>query len=72
MVQVTRREHESNTAFIRRFTRTVQRFGIIIEARKGRFHATKPNRTGRRRAAARRDEKKKEYDNLYKMGKLED
>ena len=72
MVRVTRRENESNSAFIRRFSRTVQRFGIIVEARKGRFHVQKPNRTGRRRAAARREEKRKEYEKLYKLGKLEE
>jgi len=72
MVSVNRREHESNTALIRRFTRRVKGAGIILEARKQRFFRQETNRTGRRRAAARRELKKAEYDNLYKMGKLDE
>lgn len=71
MVSVNRRENESNTALIRRFTRRVQRAGIILEARKQRFFQNETNKTGKRRAAARREKKKAEYENLYKMGKLD-
>jgi len=72
MVQVSRREHESNIALIRRFSRRVQRAGIIIQVRKGRYFTQDPNKTGRRRAAARREKISKEYEQLYKMGKLEE
>lgn len=72
MVQVSRKEHESSTALIRRFTRRVQRAGIIIEARKQRFHIGNINKTTKRRAAKRREEKKQEFDELYKLGKLDE
>lgn len=71
MVSVNRRENESNTALIRRFTRRVQRAGIILEARKQRFFQNETNKAGKRRAAARRERKKSEYEHMYKMGKLD-
>jgi len=71
MVHVTRKDNESSTAMIRRFSRRVQRAGIILEVRKGRFFARDLNRTGRRKKAARREKMAGEYDRLYKLGKLE-
>ena len=72
MVQVTRREHESSSALIRRFTRRVQRAGILLQARKIRFFDPGENRNMRRRSAQRRQTIKKERDRLYKLGKLDD
>ena len=72
MVHVTRRERESTGALIRRFTRRVQRAGIILQARKGQFFKTKPNRGERRRTAQRRSEISQEREELWKLGKLDD
>lgn len=72
MVHVTRRERESAGALIRRFTRRVQRAGIILQARKGQFFRPKPNRAERRRAAQRRAEISQEREELWKLGKLDD
>lgn len=71
MVQVTRRENESSIALIRRFSRRVQRAGIILEARKSRFRSQKQNKNERRKAAQRREKIKKERKRLYKLGKLD-
>ncbi|OHA49795.1 MAG: hypothetical protein A2991_01545 [Candidatus Terrybacteria bacterium RIFCSPLOWO2_01_FULL_58_14] len=72
MVQVTRRERESTGALIRRFTRRVQRAGVLLQARKIRFLKPKANRGERRRAAHRRAALTQEYEMLYKMGKLDE
>jgi ribosomal protein S21 len=72
MVRVVRREHESTSALIRRFTRRVQRAGILLQARKVRFFNRKPNRNERRRSAKRREEIREERLKLYKLGKLEE
>lgn len=72
MVHVTRREHESSGALIRRFTRRVQRAGVLLQARKIRFFKTKPNRGERRRSALRRAEIRDEREILYKLGKLDE
>ena len=72
MVQVTRREHESTSALIRRFSRRVQRSGIVLQARKIRFFNRRPNRNERRRSAQRRAEVRDERETLYKLGKLDD
>lgn len=72
MVRVTRREHETTGALIRRFTRRIQRAGVLLQARKIRFYERKPNRGERRRSAQRRSEIAEERLELFKLGKLED
>lgn len=72
MVHVTRREHESTGALIRRFTRKVQRAGVLLQARKIRFFERRPNRGERRRSALRRSTIQEEREELYKLGKLDD
>lgn len=72
MVQVTRRERETTGALIRRFSRKVQRSGVLLQARKIRFRARKPNREERRRSAQRRSVIQTEREILFKLGKLED
>ena len=72
MVQVTRRERESTGALVRRFTRRVQRAGVILQARKIRFFTPKTNRGERRRTAQRRAVLQQEYETLYKLGKLDE
>lgn len=72
MVRVTRREHETSGALIRRFTRRVQRSGIVLQARKIRFFQQKPNRGERRRSALRRSHIREERETLFKLGKLDE
>ena len=70
MVEVRRREHETIGAMLRRFTRRVQQSGILIRARKMKFHAGKPTKRVVREHALRKIKSNKEKERLEKLGKL--
>lgn len=69
MVDVKRRRGESFDALLRRFTRRVQQSGKMLEARKLRFHAKKPNERAQQVSALRRLEMKEKREYLIKVGK---
>lgn len=69
MVQVRRRERETTAALLRRFTRRVQQSGILITARKRKFHGSKPTKRAMRESALRRSALAKERARLEKLGK---
>jgi len=56
---------------IRRFQKSVQKSGILVRARKIRFRGRKKSENLKREAALRREEMKKEYERLRKLGKIE-
>lgn len=72
MVEVKRRERETTGAMLRRFTRRVQQSGVLLNARKKRFHKEKPTKRVVRDSALRRLGMKKERAKLEKLGKLKD
>jgi len=72
MVEVRRKDNESLENMLRRFTRKWQGSGIGIRARKRRFYQKKDNKRKRRIRALYREEKRKEYEMLHKLGKLEE
>ena len=60
MVEVVKKEGESNESAIRRFTRKVQGSGKLILAKKNMFVQTKPNKREQRLSAIRRSKKEEE------------
>ncbi len=72
MVEVTKKDRETPTSMIRRFSRRMQQSGILLRSRKLRFFRRRPSRTQRRDAAMRRIEKQRDYERQAKLGKLED
>jgi len=71
MLEVRRKENETVGALLRRFTRRVQQSGVLIGARKLKFHAAKPTKRAVRVRALRRIIKQKERVRLEKLGKAE-
>lgn len=67
-VTVKKREGESATALVYRFSKKVQRSGILREARRKRFHIRKTNRNMRRKSALHREKKSAEVEASKKMG----
>ena len=67
-VEVKKREGESVSALLYRFTTKVKRSGILIETRKRRFRDRAMNRTARRASALHRETKKKEMERARKLG----
>lgn len=69
-LQVKKGEKEPVQVLIRRFQKSVQQSGILVRARKGRFHSRKKSATAKKKAAMRREELRQEYAELKKLGKL--
>jgi len=69
VLKVRRKERESSHSLIRRFSRRIRQSGILLRARKARFRKKSKSREMKKRAALRREELKKEYEKMEKLGK---
>lgn len=69
MLEVKKTEKENSQSLLRRFTKRVQKSGILIVARRGRFHKRVKSQEMQKRAALRRETLKLEYQRLKKLGK---
>lgn len=69
-MEIRRREKESISSLLYRFSQKVRRSGILLEAKKRRFHRRPINRRRRRVSARYREEKKKEIEKAKKLGEL--
>lgn len=67
-VEVKKREGESASALLYRFTTKVKRSGVVLETRKRRFRGRDINRHKRRASALHREVKKKEMERARKLG----
>jgi len=70
MVYAIKKNKETTAALLRRFSKNVQQSGLLLEARKSRFHTKRTNRRARKVRALRRIVRKKERERLQKLGKL--
>jgi len=68
-LEVTKKEKESSQNLVRRFTKRVQQSGILLRARKIRFKGREKSKDQKKKTALRREEMKKEYEELEKLGK---
>ena len=71
-IEVKKQERETIQSLIRRFQKIVQQSGLLVQARKTRFRKRQKSEQMKKRAALRREELKKEYDRLRKLGKLKE
>ncbi len=70
MAEVKRKKAESFDALFRRFQRRTQASGRVLQAKKIRFHEKEANPNQKRTAALRREEKKEEFEYMYRAGKI--
>lgn len=70
MIEVRKKEGESGSALLYRFTKRVKRSGILKEARKRRFSTRKVSRIKRRFSAIHRERKGQEVERQKKLGLL--
>lgn len=70
-LEIQRKERETSQSLIRRFSRRIRQSGILLRARKIRFRQRPKSKQMKKRAALRREELKKEYEKLKKLGKPE-
>ena len=71
-VQVDKNNNESSANVIRRFTKRVQGAGIIPKVRSSRYHSRTKSRNVQRVAKLKKLEKKEKYDDLLKLGKIQE
>ncbi len=70
-VEVKKQPRENVSSMLRRFTRKVQLSGILLSARKSRFHSRKRSKSLRHKDAMYREKAKKERTRLEKLGLTE-
>ncbi len=69
-LEIKKQERESSQSLIFRFTKAIKQSGILLRARKIRFKRKEKSRDMKKKEALRREEMKKEYERLKKIGKL--
>jgi ribosomal protein S21 len=70
VVEVKRKEGESNESLMRRFSRKIQQSGILIRARKMRFRQPVKSRIMQRREALKRAELREAREEQKKLMKV--
>ena len=71
-LEIKKQERESSQSLIFRFTKAIKQSGILLRARKIRFKRKEKSRDMKKKEALRREEMKKEYERLKKIGKLKE
>lgn len=71
-VEVSRNNNESTANLIRRFTKRVQGAGIVPKARGSRYFSRTKSRNVQKEARLKKLEKKAKYEELVKLGKVQD
>lgn len=69
-LEIKRKEKESVQSLISRFSKAMQQSGILIRAREKMFKDRARSENLKREAALRREELKKVYEKLKKLGKI--
>ena len=68
-LEVQKQGKESPQSLVRRFSKKVKQSGILLQAKKNRFQEKPKSKQLKKRSALRREQLKKEYEILEKMGK---
>lgn len=72
MLEAKKRDHENSEGLVRRFTRIVQQSGVLLQAKKVRYHEPKKSRNRIREEAQRKGELQAERDRLIKLGEIDE
>lgn len=67
-LEIKKKERETPQSLVRRFSRALQQSGILMRVRERMFKGREKSKDMKRRAALRREELKKEYEKLKKLG----
>lgn len=70
VLEVKKNERETSQGLVRRFSRRMKKSGILLRVRKSRFQKKEKSNQMKKRSALRREESRKEYEKLEKMGKI--
>lgn len=72
MFEVKRRKGESFESLMRRFQTKMRSSGKLLQAKKVRFYAPKPNRNKRRKDAVERRRRTELYEYNLKVGNIKE
>ena len=67
-MEIKRREGESISAFLYRFSKKIRQSGILREAKKRKYRHRPVSKSKKRSSALYREQKKKEVEKAKKMG----
>ncbi len=70
MVEVKKKERESTGSLLRRFSKRVRQSGVLLNARKNRFHEKNRNKHQQKVSALRREKLRSLRRRLLKTGEL--
>ncbi len=70
VVEVQKNSNENNTNLMRRFSRKVQETGIIQKVKSKRYNTRPPSKLAIKEGALKRMARRKEYNKLFKLGKV--
>ncbi len=68
-IEIKKQNRETTQSLVHRFTKAIRESSILVRVRKTRFKRRKKSNQMKKRAALRREELKKEYEKLRKLGK---
>jgi ribosomal protein S21 len=68
VLEVKKQDRENSQGLIRRFTKKVQKSGVLIRARKSRFHKRPKSEGLKKKTAVRKEKLRAEYEKLDKLG----
>ena len=71
MVLVRRKENETSSALIKRFTKAVHQSGVILAAKKKQFRERPKSRLKKKIEALKRIKRQKRIEYLKKLGKID-
>ncbi|OGZ97392.1 MAG: hypothetical protein A3G49_01305 [Candidatus Sungbacteria bacterium RIFCSPLOWO2_12_FULL_41_11] len=72
LVYVIKKDKETSSAMLRRFTRIIQQSGVLLQARKMKSYKRPLNKRARKVGALRRLKARKERERLVKLGKMKE
>ncbi len=70
MIEVQRKENESTSSLIRRFTQRLQQSGNLMRVRAVQFKTRPKSSLSKKKKALERISRRKEMQRLYKLGKI--
>lgn len=69
-VEVSKKENETSSNLLRRFSRKIQSLNLIKRVRSNRYSSRPLSQFKKQKQALKKIEKKEEFQRLYKLGKI--
>lgn len=67
---IEKKERENPRQLVSRFIRSLRKSGVVFRAKEARYNKRSLSRSLKKKAALRREEIKKKYEQLEKLGKI--